>query len=314
MRHVGVGGPSLSRYRFIVVKCFTARATSIVHRLPVLASRTLRLFSLSFSLFPIFYLFRSKIIKEDFVLVVGLQILQFFVNFALQCCTLIIDSSQVHRFLVTLFLRSFKLCSRLTGFLLDVSEKFEEVLGIFLKHLLRANKTQLTHFIEVCQSLNFFVLLLEEHLHEEHLSFLLDQIPAIFSVLRPLNGHIKTSVLGHIDLICDVWVDGQRRRLDISLAEFAQAALPRRSILLPDLELFVPLALVFFPRALLVLEREDSVIARVGERIDLLLEAEERLRTVSTGSTVRVLPSCAASVETGAAVTHFTHISHSQAR
>ena len=267
MRHVGVGGPSLSRYRFIVVKCFTARATSIVHRLPVLASRTLRLFSLSFSLFPIFYLFRSKIIKEDFVLVVGLQILQFFVNFALQCCTLIIDSSQVHCFLVTLFLRSFKLCSRLTGFLLDVSEKFEEVLGIFLKHLLRANKTQLTHFIEVCQSLNFFVLLLEEHLHEEHLSFLLDQIPAILSVLRPLNRHVKASIFRHIDLICDIRVDGQCGWLDISFTELAEAALPRGPILLPDLKFLVRLALALLPNPLLILESEYTVIARVSERV-----------------------------------------------
>ena len=38
---------------------------------------------------------------------------------------------------------------------------------------------------------------------------------------------------------------------------------------------------MLFPGALLVLEREDAIIARISKRIRMLLEAEERLVTLA---------------------------------
>lgn len=132
----------------------------------------------------------------------------------------------------------------------------------------------MSHFIEVCQSFNLFVLLLKEHLYEEHLSFLLDQIPAILSILRPLNRHVKASIFCHIDLVRDIWIDSQCCRLYISFTKLAEAALSCRPILLPDLQFLIRLALTFFTNPLLILEREYTVIAWVSERIRVLLKAE----------------------------------------
>ena len=169
----------------------------------------------------------------------------------------------------------FELRGRLTRLLLDVSEELEEVLGILLKHLLGAYQTKLSHFIEVGQALNLFVFLLEKHLYEEHLTLLLDQVPAILSVFRPFNWHIKTSILGYIDFISDIRVDSKRSWLNVSFAELAKAALTRRSILLPNLQFLVLLALSFLPGTLFVLERENAIVTWVCKRIRMLLKAKQ---------------------------------------
>ena len=114
----------------------------------------------------------------------------------------------MHRLVVTLFLKGLELRRSLARFFLDVSEELEEVLSVFLEHLLGADETELAHFVEVGEALDLHVLLLKEHLDEEHLSLLLDQIPSILSVLWSLNRHIEASILCNVDLVGDVRVDG----------------------------------------------------------------------------------------------------------
>ena len=218
----------------------------------------------------------------------------------------------MHRLIITLLLKGLKLSRRLARFFLDVSEELEEVLSVFLEHLLGADETELAHFVEVGEALNLLVLLLKEHLDEEHLSLLLDQIPTILSVFRPLNRYIKSSILCDVDFVSDVGVDGQSSRLNVCLAELAEATFPRRPILFPDLELLVCLSLLLFSGALLVLEREDAIIARVSKRIRMLLEAKERLSALAASiATSLVLSSCATSIQTGTALAHLAHLKNS---
>lgn len=101
--------------------------------------------------------------------------------------------------------------------------------------MLRADETKLAHLVEVGEALDLLVLLFKEHLDEEHLSLLLNQIPTILSVFGSLNWNVEASVLCNVDLVGDVGVDGQSSRLNVCLAEFAEAAFPCRPVLLPDL-------------------------------------------------------------------------------
>ena len=218
----------------------------------------------------------------------------------------------MHRLIITLLLKGLKLSRCLACLFLDVSEELEEVLSVFLEHLLGADETELAHFVEVGEALDLLVLLLEEHLDEEHLSLLLDQIPTILSVFRPLNRHVEASVLCDVDFVSDVGVDGQSSRLNVCLAELAEAAFPRRPILLPNLELLVCLSLLLFSGALLVLERENAIIARVNKRIRMLLEAKERLGALAASIAASlVLSSCPTSIQTGTALAHLAHLKNS---
>ena len=174
--------------------------------------------------------------------------------------------------------------------------------------MLRADETKLAHLVEVGEALDLLVLLFKEHLDEEHLSLLLNQIPTILSVFGSLNWNVEASVLCNVDLVGDVGVDGQSSRLNVSLAEFAEAAFSCRPVLLPDLQLLVRLPLMLFPGALLVLEREDAIIARVNKRIRMLLEAEERLGTLAAIATPLVQSSRATSIQTGTTLAHLTHL------
>ena len=251
----------------------------------------------------------AKIVKEHFVIVVRVQIFKFLVNLALKGCTLIIDGSELHGLIVTLFFERFKLCGRLACLLLNVREELKKVLGVFLKHLLGADKTELAHLIEICQAFNFLVLLLKEHLDQEHLSLFLDKVPTVLPVLRAFNRHVKASVLCHINLVCDIRVDGQRCRLNIGFTKFAEAAFPSWPILLPNFEFLVGLSLTLLPCALLILESEDAIVTRVRKRIRVLFEAEEGLCTLTSSiATIGVLPCSGASIQTGPTLTHFTHL------
>ena len=287
----------------------TALDSSRVHGLrhPLLTSHLkLLCFHLCFFFFDFL---GAKIVKELFVILVGAQIFKFLVNLALKGSTLVIDCPQLHRLVVALLLKSLKLCSRFTGLFLDVSEELEEVLGVFLEHLLRADKTELAHLIEIGQTFNFLIFLLEEHLNEEHLSLFLDQVPTVFPVLRTLNWHIETSCLGDVDLVSDVWVDGEGGRLNICFTEFSEAAFSRRPVFLPNLELLVCLTFAFLSSALLILESEDAVITRVCEWVWVLFEAEEGLSALAAPIATMVLPCSAASIQTGSTVAHIiTHL------
>jgi len=138
---------------------------------------------------------------------VGVQLLELLVDFALQSRTLVVDCPQVHSFVVSLFLGLFKLRSRFAGLCLDLGEELQETLSVFLKHGCRTIKTKMAHFVEVRQSFNFFVFLFKQHLNQEHLSLLFDQVPAIFSVFGSLNWHVETCSLCNVDLVRDVRVN-----------------------------------------------------------------------------------------------------------
>ena len=175
--------------------------------------------------------------------------------------------------------------------------------------MLGADKTKLAHLVEVGQSLDLFVLLLKEHLYEEHLSLLLNQIPAIFSIFWSLNRHIETSVLGHVDLVSDVRIDCQSSWLNICLTELAKAAFPRGPIFLPNLKFLVSLSLLLLPGAFLILESKYTIVAWVSKWIWMLLKAEKRLSTLTTSiPTTLNVSSRAASIQTSTALTHFAHL------
>ena len=89
----------------------------------------------------------------------------------------------------------------------------------------------------------------------------------------------------------------------------AEAALPRRPILLPNLELLFSLSLLLFSGALLVLERKNAIIARVSKRIRVLLEAKERLFALAASIAASLdQPSRATSIQTGTALAHLAHL------
>mmetsp|Transcript_22267 Transcript_22267/g.29820 ORF Transcript_22267/g.29820 Transcript_22267/m.29820 type:complete len:216 (+) Transcript_22267:1554-2201(+) len=193
-------------------------------------TRSARLHLLGFTLPPLLHalgllhllivldLFRSEVIKEDFVSVVGADLLQLFVDFALQRRTLVVDLAQRLRLFIALFLGGLQLRSRLARLVLDLRKELEKALRVFLKHFLRADQTHLAHLVEVCQAVDFLIFLFQQHLNEEHLSLFLNQVPAVFSVLGPFHGHVEACCLRHIDFVSDVWVDSERGRLDVRLA------------------------------------------------------------------------------------------------
>ena len=160
----------------------------------------------------------------------------------------------------------------------------------------------MTHFVEVGKALNLLVFLLEKHLNEEHFTLLLDQIPAIFSVLRALNWHIEAGSFGHVDLVSDVGVDGQCRRFNVSLTQLSEAALTSGSVFLPNLQFLIGLTLAFLTSSLLILEGKDTIVAGIREWVRVLLEAEEGLGVLA------IIACSGASLKTGPALAHFTHL------
>ena len=104
----------------------------------------------------------------------------------------------------------------------------------------------MAHFVDVCKLLNLLVLLFQKHLHQEHLSLLLDQVPTVLSVLRAFNWHIEACGLGDIDFVRNVRVDSKSGRLNVGFTQLAQTALSRWPVLLPNFKLLVCLAFAFF--------------------------------------------------------------------
>ena len=160
---------------------------------------------------------RAQVIQEELVGVIGVQLLKFLVDFALEGGALVVNGPQFCSLFVTEFLGGFKLCRGLTSLTLDLGKEFEEGLRVLLKHLFGADKTELSHFIEICKSLDLLVFLLKQHLNKEHLSFLLNELISVLSVLRSLYGHIEAGSLSLVDLVLDVWVDCQLCRWDVCL-------------------------------------------------------------------------------------------------
>ena len=79
----------------------------------------------------------------------------------------------------------------------------------------------MAHFVDVCKLLYLLVLLFQKHLHKEHLSLLLDQVPTVLSVLRSLNRHVEACSLGDVDFVRDVGVNSESGRLDVGFTQLA---------------------------------------------------------------------------------------------
>lgn len=144
-------------------------------------------------------------------------------------------------------------------------------------------------------------------MNEEHFAFFLDELPTVLPVFGTLNGYVETVSLCLVDLVSDVGVDRQSGGLDVCLAELAKASLTRRPVFLPDLELFIRQAFLLLAGPLVVLEAENDVVARVLERVHVLLKAKEgfihvlSIRAMSSGSSPLV-HACST-------LTHFIHLS-----
>lgn len=107
------------------------------------------------------------------------------------------------------------------------------------QHVFGAGKTILSHGCHLSEPLNLRLLDLKHLLNEADLTLLLNQLPSVFSVLRPLNGNGKTSSLRDIDFALDLWIDGELRWLNVSFTNFPKASFSGRSILLPNPQLLV---------------------------------------------------------------------------
>ena len=79
----------------------------------------------------------------------------------------------------------------------------------------------MAHFVDVCKLLNLLVLLFQKHLHQEHLSLLLDQVPTVLSVLRSLDRHVEACSLGDVDFVRDIRVNSKSGRLDVGFTQLA---------------------------------------------------------------------------------------------
>ena len=141
---------------------------------------------------------------------------------------------------------------------------------------MRALEAHLAHLIEVGQTVDLFVLFLQQHLNQEHLSLLFDQVPSVLAVFWSLYRHIEPSSLSDVDFVSDVRVNGECSWLDVGFAELSETAFSSRSVFLPNLKLLVLDTLALFPCPLLVLEGEYLFVARLCERILHLLEPQLR--------------------------------------
>ena len=204
---------------------------------------------------------------------VGVEDFKFFVDLTLQSCASVVNTAEIKGLFLSLLLGRFELCSGLASLLLDVGKKLEEVLGVFLEHLFGADETELSHLVEVSQAFDLLVFFLEQHLDQEHLSLFLNEVPSVLSVLWAFDRDVEASSLSNVDLVGDVWVNGQSCRLDVRFAELPQATLTSRSVFLPDFQFLIDLSLALLTSAFLVLKSEDAVVTRVLEGVRVLPEA-----------------------------------------
>jgi hypothetical protein len=119
----------------------------------------------------------------------------------------------------------------------------------------------------VGKSLNFLVFGLEHHFYQEHFTLLLNKFVTVFFVLIALSRDSEPVDLHHADLGLHLRVDGQSTGLNISLAQFAEAALSRGPVLLPDPLVPVVVLLVDLAAFFIILECENHFIAGDAERI-----------------------------------------------
>lgn len=213
-------------------------------------------------------------VEELFEVVVHLQGLNVLGNVAHENLNFLRDLAQFVRFVVfkpSVFVHTL---GRLLSLLLDVVEELQEGLRVSFEHVFRASQTILTHGCVLGQPLDLFLLGLEHLLHQEHLSLLLNELPAVFPVLGALNRDREPR--SFINFALDFWINGQLGRFDIGFTNFTEAPLSGGPVFLPDLELLVLLALEDLAVLLDVLEGEDQFIRGHGEGIYSLLSVKGR--------------------------------------
>ena len=162
LRLGSIGHPSLCWNRSCRVRTasLTSNTLSLLRIGSIHHAKFLLSFGFSCSLHFLLFL-RTQLIQKLFVGIICAQLLKFLVYLALKSRTCVIDLTKLSSLVIPFLLCWFKLARRLTCLVLNLGKEFQEALGIFFKHLLRALKTNLTHFVEVSQSVNLFVLLFE---------------------------------------------------------------------------------------------------------------------------------------------------------
>ena len=106
-----------------------------------------------------------KSIQERLVVVVQRQSFQVLINLTLNGGAAIIEASQSNSCIISSFLEFLQGLIRLCCLLLDLREELKETTSVSLQHFFWAEKTDLSHLIDICQPFNFSVLGLEHHLN-----------------------------------------------------------------------------------------------------------------------------------------------------
>ena len=136
-------------------------------------------------------------------------------------------------------------------------EEVQELLGVLLKHGFRARQTISLHGHVFGTVLDFLLFGAQHVLDEGHLALLGDELPAVLTILRALDGDVEAGSFSGVDFALHLGIDGKSRRLNVSFAYFAKGTLTDGPVLLPDPHLLVLLTLDDFSVFLGVLERED---------------------------------------------------------
>lgn len=206
-------------------------------------------------------------IEELFVTVVDFERLNILADYTAHHVNFVLDLLEFGQGLFLRFLDLVEIVGGLLSLRLDLVEEGEELLRVLLEHGQRARETVFLHGHVFGAVLDFFLLGSQHVLHEGHLALLGDQLPAVLTILRSLDGDVEASSLSRVDLALHLGVDSKCRRLNVGFANFTERALTDRLVLLPDLHLLVLLALDDFAILLGVLEAEYQLVRWHPERI-----------------------------------------------
>ena len=175
----------------------------------------------------------DKRVKEDFVIMINTEHLKRLIDSRNGSVLFLDYLPKVTSHLRFLGFCIFIVLSRLLCLILDLIKEVNETLSIGSEHVFTSLETVLTHVSMILEPLDFSLFCLQHLLHQKHFSLLINKFVAVFLILRSLNGYCEASSFTDIDFTLDLGIDGQRARLDISLADFAETALPCGSVLLP---------------------------------------------------------------------------------
>ena len=177
---------------------------------------------------------KVKLIQEIFKSFVFIEVFDIFSNIWLQDLNILSNLFEFINFLIfgsSCVIEHFWCVLRL---LFNSIKEINEEMRIRLEHVLRTRKTVLSHGRHFRQPLDLGLLDLKHLLNEAYFALFLNQLPSVFSVLRPLNRNREAGRLSNIHFALDFWIDRQLRWLNIRLTNFPEASFTRGTIFLPD--------------------------------------------------------------------------------